>query len=72
MHGIIHPFSKALYEQDGAGHIKVSFEDKWGLFNIDGSYIEGDIRECDPQLCGWVGGPQVANHRVTAAAIERN
>ena len=41
MHGIIHPFSKALYEQDGAGHIKVSLDGKWGLFNIDGSYIEG-------------------------------
>ncbi|CAB4874437.1 MAG: hypothetical protein F2780_06020 [Actinobacteria bacterium] len=71
MHGIIHPFSKALYEQDGAGHIKVSLDGKWGLFNIDGSYIEGEIRGCDPQLCGWVGGPQIANHRVAAPALER-
>jgi hypothetical protein len=63
MHGIIHPFSKALYEQDGAGHIKVSLDGKWGLFNIDGSYIEGEIRGCDP--------PQVANHRVAAPALER-
>jgi hypothetical protein len=62
MHGIIHPFSKALYEQDGAGHIKVSLDGKWGLFNIDGSYIE----------CGWVGGPQIANHRVAAPALERH
>ena len=72
MRGIIHPFSKALYEQDGAGHIKVSFEGRSGVFNIDGSFIEGEIRECDPQLCGWVGGPQIANHRVAAPAIERS
>jgi hypothetical protein len=26
--------------------------------------LEGEIRECDPQMCGWVGGPQVVNHRV--------
>ncbi len=72
MRGIIHPFSKVLYEQDGEGHIRVSFEGKWGLFNDNGSYIEGEIRECDPQLCGWVGGPQVANHRVVIDPLERH
>jgi hypothetical protein len=64
MRGIVHPFSKALYEQDGHGNIRVSLDGRWGLFATDGRYIEGDLRECDPQLCGWVGGPQVVNHRV--------
>ena len=67
MHGIIHPFSQALYEQDGKGNIRVSTEGKWGLFTLGGRHIEGEIRECDPQICGWVGGPQVTNHRVPSA-----
>ena len=65
MRGIIHPFTKALYEQDGEGHIRVSDGDRWGIFSTKGEWIEGDLRECDPQLCGWVGGPQIANHRVS-------
>ena len=24
----------------------------------------GELRECDPQLCGWIAGPQVGNHRM--------
>lgn len=64
MRGIVHPFSKALYEQDGEGNIRVTDGDHTGVFTTRGRWIRGDLRECDPQLCGWVGGPQVANHRV--------
>jgi len=71
MRGIIHPFSKALYEQDGHGNIRVSKDGQWGVFGTDGHYIEGEIRECDPQLCGWVGGPQIANHRLAQAPIDK-
>ena len=46
------------------GNIEVNDGDRQGLFRIDGSWIEGELRECDPQLCGWVGGPQIENHRV--------
>jgi hypothetical protein len=71
MLGIVHPFSKALYEQDGKGNIRVSKDGKWGLFRVNGQHIDGEIRECDPQLCGWVGGPQVVNHRVSAAPTNK-
>jgi hypothetical protein len=64
MRGIIHPFTKALYEQDGLGNIKVTHKGREGTFGLDGHWISGELRECDPQLCGWVGGPQIANHRV--------
>jgi hypothetical protein len=66
MRGVVHPFSGALYEQDGKGNIRVTQDGRSGLFRVNGSWIEGDLRECDPQLCGWVGGPQIANHRVAA------
>ena len=65
--GLVHPFSKALYEPVDDGTIKVTDGERWGRFNRDGSWIEGELRECDPQLCNWVGGPQVANHRVGQA-----
>ena len=67
MKGIVHPFSKALYEQDGNGNLLVTDGDQWGRFTTDGRWIEGEIRECDPQLCGWVTGPSAPNHRIAVA-----
>ena len=46
------------------GNIEVTDGDLKGIFRRDGSWLEGELRECDPQLCGWVGGPQIENHRV--------
>ena len=73
MLGIKHPFSGALYEQDGNGNILVTLADgsRSGTFAIDGRHISGELRECDPQLCGWVGGPQMANHRMSESAPDR-
>jgi hypothetical protein len=64
MLGMRHPFTKALYEQDGDGKVRVTLDGKYGLFRPDGSWIEGEIFEADPQLCGWVGGPKVVHHRI--------
>lgn len=64
MLGLVHPFSRALYEQDGNGNVRVTSNGKCGLFHRDGTWIEGDIFEADPQLCGWVAGPKVAHHRI--------
>ena len=65
MRGIIHPFSRALYEQDGTGNIRVTDHARVGIFATDGRWISGELRECDPHLCGWIGGPQIASRRVT-------
>ena len=65
VNGIVHPFTGALHEQDGEGNIRVTLDGKVGIFGTDGHWISGELRECDPQLCGWVGGPMFANHRVT-------
>jgi len=65
MLGLRHPFTNALYEQDGHGNVRVITRDgRTGLFSTSGSWIEGDIFEADPQLCGWIGGPKVAHHRI--------
>jgi hypothetical protein len=65
MNGLVHPFTKALYEQTGDGRIRVTLGDRSGVFERSGKWVEGGLRECDAQLCNWVGGPQVANHRVS-------
>ena len=70
MRGIVHPFTGALHEQDGDGNIRVTLDGAEGIFTIRGEWISGELRECDPQLCGWVGGPQIANHRVNASPVD--
>ena len=68
MRGVIHPFTQALYEQDGSGNICVTDGDRSGIFAINGRWISGELLEADPHLCGWVGGPIIANHRLAASA----
>jgi hypothetical protein len=64
--GIRHPFSRALYERDdeNEGMVLVTDGDRWGRFGPDGRWVAGDLRECDPQLCGWVAGPKLVHHRI--------
>jgi hypothetical protein len=64
MLGMRHPFTKALYEQDGDGNVRVTHQGMTGLFTSSGQWLEGELFEADPQLCGWIGGPKVAHHRI--------
>jgi hypothetical protein len=60
-----HPFTHALYEQDGNGNVKVTRTDgTWGLFRSDGRWVRGEVRECDAQMCNWIAGPQFVNARI--------
>ena len=36
MLGLVHPFSRALYEQDGDGNVRVSIGAKSGVFTVKG------------------------------------
>jgi hypothetical protein len=56
--GLKHPFGGALYIAMSDGTVRVEHEGAWGLFQHDGQWIEGEIREADPQFCGWVAAPQ--------------
>ena len=69
MNGLTHPFSKATYEQDGEGNVLVTHKGHTGLFRRNGSWISGEIEEADPQLCNWIAGPMVGNHRVTSTVV---
>ena len=71
MKGIDHPLTGARYERDadGAGDhvVLVTQGARWGRFSVDGSWLDGELRDCDPHLCAWVAGPQVAHHRIAEA-----
>lgn len=65
MNGITHPFSGALYEQDGTGLVRVVERDgRVGVFTPDARWVSGAKLDIDPHLCGWVGGPRVVHHRL--------
>jgi hypothetical protein len=64
MNGVIHPFSKALYEATDDGRVKVTAGERVGYFTQKGKWLSGEIKDADPHLCSWVGGPQVAHHRL--------
>ena len=66
MNGQYHPFTKALYERDLDGPVVVRTRDKSGVFRADGSWIEGELFEADPQMCNWIAGPKVRHHRLQA------
>jgi len=69
MLGIRHPFTGALHERDGEGNVLVTTDDgSWGRFTKQGKWLEGELREADPHLCGWVAGPIIANHRMVETA----
>ncbi len=70
MKGLYHPLTGALYERDGEEAILVTVGGRWGRFQSDGCWVEGELRECDPQLCGWVAGPQVPHHRIAPANLD--
>lgn len=64
MLGQRHPFSGALYERNNDGLVIVRDNDKTGVFRADGSWVEGEIFEADPQMCNWIAGPKVRHHRL--------
>jgi hypothetical protein len=68
--GILHPFTRALYERIDAQRVRVTLGGKSGVFAPDGRWLEGALKEADPQLCGWLGGPRMVHHRLLVPASE--
>lgn len=70
-----HPFTHALYELRDDGNVDVTDGDRKGVFRPDGRWVEGTLRECDPQLCVWIANnpatPAVADSHVTDPKRDR-
>ena len=54
-----HPLTGAIYTLQDDGLIRVEVDGRSGLFHPDGRYKSGDVRDADPHLIGWIGGPQL-------------
>jgi hypothetical protein len=68
MQGMKHWATGALYERDDESQdlVRVTLDGSWGLFRPDGSWVEGEIYQADPHLCGWIAGPKLRHHRLQA------
>lgn len=51
---IRHPFSGAVYSLRPDGDVQVSGEQGEGVFQSDGRWVSGALREADPQMCVWI------------------
>jgi len=61
---IRHPLSGAIYDLDDAGLVVVEKQGRVGRFQRDGTWVSGELRVADPELCRWISDPRVASrHR---------
>ncbi len=57
---IRHPLSGDVYERVEEGLVRVTTrKGKVGVFRDDGTRVEGDVGQVDPNMCDWVGGRQL-------------
>ena len=54
-----HPLSGAIYDVGDDGLVHVDLDGKVGVFTATGDWVSGDLHQADPQLCGWLAGPQL-------------
>jgi len=66
---IRHPLSGVVYDLAADGTVVLEKDGKTGRFTTRGQYLEGEIKQADPQLCGWIGGVQLpSRHQQMAEA----
>jgi hypothetical protein len=51
-----HPLTRADYYAESGARVRVVDGDKWGRFDRTGAWLEGELRQCDPQMCRWLAG----------------
>ncbi len=54
-----HPLTRAIYESQDDGLVKVTHNGKQGVFDLTGRWRSGELRYADPHMILWVGGPGV-------------
>lgn len=68
MRTIKHPLSGAVYDLDADGTVQVVTTDgRRGVFDAQGVWISGDVKQADPHLCVWIGGKELPNRFQQAA-----
>jgi len=54
-----HAISGAIYSLEPDGLVKVELNGATGYFDAQGRYQHGDIKQADPHMIGWLGGPKL-------------
>ena len=63
-----HALTNAEYQAESPNSVRVVDGDRWGRFDRYGGWLEGEIRQCDPQLCIWLTGMLVVQERAKTGA----
>lgn len=58
-----HALTGAEYEAEGPNAVRVVDGNKWGRFDRYGGWLEGDIIQCDCQMCIWLTGVYIVQSR---------
>ena len=60
-----HPISGAIYQELGDGRVRVEdpSKGKWGVFNWDGTWVEGELTQADLHYLRYIGGPNLPEGR---------
>jgi hypothetical protein len=58
-----HALTGAEYEAEGPDTVRVADGDRWGRFDRYGNWLEGEIIQCDPQVCIWLTGLVIVQAR---------
>ncbi|MFN0093728.1 MAG: aromatic ring-hydroxylating oxygenase subunit alpha [Dehalococcoidia bacterium] len=55
-----HPLSGSVYELRADGFVHVTTPNgRTGVFRDDGSWVDGELGQADPNMCNWVGPHQL-------------
>jgi hypothetical protein len=70
MNGIVHPYSKDLYERDeNVARVRITRTDgSIGFYTPDGRWLDGARFEADRHLCGWIMAPRNTHRLVVNTA----
>ncbi|MEZ5557551.1 MAG: hypothetical protein R3E86_03290 [Pseudomonadales bacterium] len=63
-----HPLSGALYRLRDDGLVEVENNGLKGVFDAQGRFHSGTLRQADPHLLLWIAGPQLPD----TANVRRN
>lgn len=74
MRTLKHPLSGATYDLLDDGFIRVeSRTGVVGIFDKDGRWQSGELKQCDPHMCVWIGGKELLNRfQAAAEALHEN
>ena len=54
-----HAITGAIYSLESDGLVKVELNGATGWFGADGRHRRGTIRQADPHMIQWLGGPKL-------------